>query len=271
MQRTIIYQSALQPNWDYVKKTTLWHYDDLIIKLNFVRAYSVIWQAYNHDMNRAADFAQSLFPNKNIAAGEFPASVLHTFEHLKSIGISSWGNLLSKVTTKAECLEFLTTHKLDFKEFIDLLNYLLRWTFPFQTASRELLAHESPQEMSCYKILKQHKLMNSFDILEQGRTKTGRSALTKLTGLPQEFTNSLVHRADIARLPYVRRKTILPVCGAGYDTLAKIAAADLAQMETDMDAYFQRTQNKPGKNYKAVIVLKGLVTGAQALPVIIEE
>lgn len=261
----------MQPNWDYVKKTTLWHYEDLIKKLNVVMAYPVIWQAYNHDMKQAADFALRLFPDKNIATGEFPASVLHTFEHLQSIGISNWGNLLSKVTTKAECLEFATTHNLNFEEFINVLNYLLRWAFPFQTASRELLTHESPQEMLYYGILKKYKLMNSFDILEQGYTKARRSALAKFTGLPQEFVTSLVHRADIARLPYVGRKTILPVCGAGYDTFAKIAAADLAQMETDLDVYFQRTQNKPGKNYKAVIVLKGLVTGAQALPVIIKE
>jgi hypothetical protein len=105
-------------------------------------AYPVIWQAYNHDMNQAAAFARRLFPDKNIAAGEFPADVLHTFGHLKSIGVINWGSLLSMVTTKAECLEFVTTHNLDFEEFINVLNYLLRWAFPFQTASRELLAHE---------------------------------------------------------------------------------------------------------------------------------
>jgi hypothetical protein len=261
----------MRPNWDYVKKTTLWHYDDLITKLNVVMAYPVIWQAYNHNMNQAAVFARSLFPDKNIAAGEFPAGVLHTLEHLNSIGIGNWGSLLVKVTTKTECLEFISTHHLDFEEFIDVLNYLLRWAFPFQTSSRELLDHESLQEMSYYEVLKKHKLMNSFDILEQGHTKTGRSTLAKLTGLPLKFTTSLVHRADIARLPFVRRKTILPVCGAGYNTLAKIAAADMSQMESDLDDYFQRTQGKPWKNYKAVIVLKGLMAGAKALPAIMEE
>jgi hypothetical protein len=100
---------------------------------------------------------------------------------------------------------------------------------------------------------------------------TGRSSLAKLTRLPLEFVTSLVHRADIARLPFVRRKTLLPVCGAGYDTLAKIAAADVSQMESDLDVYFQRTQGKPWKNYKAVIVLRELVAGAKALPMIMEE
>jgi len=69
----------------------------------------------------------------------------------------------------------------------------------------------------------------------------------------------------------VRRKTIIPVCGAGYDTLKKIAAANLAQMETDLNAYVQRTRSKSWDNFKSVIILRGLVVGARALPVIIEE
>ena len=97
--------------------------------------------------------------------------------------------------------------------------------------------------------------MNSFDILEQGHILAGRHALVKLTCLPFDFVTRLAHRADIARLPFVRRKTILPVCGAGYDTLAKIAVADLAQMESDLEAYFWRTQGKPWENYRSVFAL----------------
>ena len=54
----------MQPNWDYVKKTTLWHYEDLIKKLKAVAAYPVIWHAYNHDMTQADTFARRLFPDK---------------------------------------------------------------------------------------------------------------------------------------------------------------------------------------------------------------
>ena len=74
----------------------------------------------------------------------------------------------------------------------------------------------------------------------------------------------------MVRLPYVRRKTLLPVCGAGYDTLAKIAAADPARMEADMDAYFRGMRGKSWENYQAVIDLKGMVAWARALPVIME-
>lgn len=245
-------------------------YEDLIKKVNAVNHYPVIWQAYNHPMPQAADFARRLFPLSNLEAGEYPASILHTIERLHTAGIPNWESLLNKIPDRASCMGFVTEHGLVFYELIDLLNYLLRWAFPFQTASRELLDHDHFQEMKHYEILKRHQLMNSFDLLEQGHTLAARHQMVERSGLPLEFITAIVHRADIARLPFVRRKTILAVCGAGYGSLEKIAQAALPQMETDMDSNFRRTQGKPWKNFKSVIVLEGLVTSAQALPVIVE-
>ena len=261
----------MQPNWDYVKKTTLWNYKDLIYKLNRVSDYPAIWQAYNHNMSQAADFANRLFLGKNIESGAYPAAVISTFRQLKAAGVVDWGGLLSRITTQSTCISFIEENHFDFEKFIDVLNYLLRWGFPFQTATRELLDHDKPAEMVHHIALKQNKIISSFDLIERGYTSKGRLDLSALTGIPLDFVLTIIHRADIARLPFARRKTILPVCGAGYDTLAKIASADLAQFDTDMEAYFQHVQNKSWDNFKSVIVLKGLVIGAQALPVIIEE
>jgi hypothetical protein len=258
------------PNWDFVKKTTLWQYEDLIKKLNFIKSYPVLWHAYDHDMVQAAVFAHRLFPGINLKAEGYPKHIITTIERLESVGVRNWSDLLSRVSTRAECTAFVSRHDLNFEDFIDVLNYLLRWGFPFQTASRELLEHDDPQEKAFYTVLKQHKLMNSFDFLEQGHTAAGRHTLAENTGLPLGFVTILVHRADIARLPYVGRKTIIPLCGAGYETLARIAAADLNQMESDLEAYFRRTVGKSFDNYKAVIVLNLLVTCAQALPVIMD-
>lgn len=251
----------MQPNWDYVKQITLWQYEDLIKKLEVIQAYPVLWQAYNYDMTQAAVFAQRLCPDRNFNT---------IFERLKSAGINDWGDLLSRISTRAGCVTFVAEHHLNFEELVDLLQYLLRWAFPFETASRELLAHDDPQEMAYYGVLKMHQLKNSYDILQQGHTLAGRQALMERTGLPFDVVMCLVHRADIARLPFVRRKTILPVCGAGYDSLAKIAAADPAQMETDLDLYFRRTRGRPWENYKSVILVQGLVAGALVLPVIVQ-
>jgi hypothetical protein len=253
-------------NWDYVKKSTLWDYEDLLKKLNAVLAYPVIRNAYNHSMPQAVDFARHLFSHSNFAVGEFPAAVITTFDRLRAVGVSNWADLLTRVATSGTCASFIEQNSLVFEEVIDVLNYLLRWAFPFHTATRELLDHEDPQEMEYYAIFKRHKLMCSFDLLERGCTQVERQSLAGQTSLPLHFVTAVSHRADIARLPYVRRKTILPLCGAGYNTLAKIAAADLATLEVDMDAYFQRTRGKPWDDFKSVIVLRGLVTGANALP-----
>ena len=262
----------MKPNWEYVKKVTLWHYEELLKKLEAVLTYPTICQAYNHSMPHAIEYAQHLFLDRNIAAGEFPADMMAAFGRLQSAGVKDWADLLNKVSTREDCEAFLSQKSLGFEEVINVQNYLLRWAFPFYTTTRELLEHDNPQEMEFYATLKQNKLMCSFDLLEQGRSARERRRLAEQTGLPYEFITTLVHRADIARLPYVRRKTILPLCGAGYDTLAKLAAVDLnseqsiTQMEAELEAYFQRTQGKPWDDFKSVILLRGVVNGARALP-----
>src|SRR5574339_679610 len=102
----------MHPDWNYVKKTTLWHYEDLIKKLNLETAYPAIFRAYNHNMTRAANFARCLFPDKDFAAGEFPANIVRSFERLDGAGIKNWGDLLSKIASQDDCLEFVITHRL---------------------------------------------------------------------------------------------------------------------------------------------------------------
>jgi len=202
----------MKHNWDYVKQATLWPYEELIKKLKLVLSYPLIKEAYNHSMPQAADHARKLFPSQDIAAGEFPAPLLHSFTRLQSAGVDDWADLLSKVETREKLEGFLTSSGLAFEEVIDVLKYLLRWSFPFYTATRELLDHDDPQEMAYYAVFKQHKLMSSFDLLQRGHNLEGRQSLAQQTGLSLDFVTAVVHRADIARLPYVRRKTILPVC-----------------------------------------------------------
>ena len=87
----------MQPDWDYVKKTTLWHYEDLLKKLNYVTAYPVIWRAYNHDMAQAAAYARRLFPDNNIAAAEYPALIIDTMgawqTPVSATGVICWHGL----------------------------------------------------------------------------------------------------------------------------------------------------------------------------------
>jgi hypothetical protein len=257
-------------DWNYVKKVTLWPFEELLKKLNGVLTYPVIRKAYNHSMPEASDFAKRLFGTSNIAAGRYPAPLIATFNHLHQVGIKNWSDLLVRIASRESCEVFMESNHLDFQDLIDVLNYLLRWAFPFYTATRELLDHENPREIKCYPVFKQNQLISSFDLLEHGYTRARRQSLAKRTDLPLEFITGIIHRADIARLPYVRRKTILPVSKAGYNSLARLVSADLPTMERDMESCFAR-QGKSWDDYRSVIVLRGLISGAKALPGIVRS
>ncbi len=63
--------------------------------------------------------------------------------------------------------------------------------------------------------------------------------------------------------------TVRHLCGGGYDTLEKIAGADLAEMEVKMDAYYQ-TLGKSLADFKAVIPLEWMIGGAKILPRVVK-
>jgi hypothetical protein len=67
----------------------------------------------------------------------------------------------------------------------------------------------------------------------------------------------------------VRGETVKHLCRGGYNTLEKIANADLRQMEADMTAYYT-TIGKRFSDFKAVIPLDWMIGGAKILPRVIK-
>ena len=178
-------------------------------------------------------------------------------------------DLVRRVDTKERCAAFLQTTDIPFEAFIELLNYLFRWVLPFKTPVREFIDVENETHKAYLVILKRQKLGSNLDILESGRTRTGRAELAGITGIPDAFILSLVHRADISRLAYVRGKTVKHLCGGGYDTLDKIANADIEDMEKAMEAYYQ-TIGKRLADFRSVIPLPWMIGGAKILPRVVE-
>ena len=110
---------------------------------------------------------------------------------------------------------------------------------------------------------------SNLDLLERYHSRSSRQEYARTLGITDAWLLQLVHRADISRLAYVRGRTIRHLCGGGYDTLEKIALADLDQMERDMGAYYASIGRKPS-DFKAVIPLKWMVGGARVLPRVVE-
>ena len=258
-------------DWGYVKKTTLWHYEPLIAKLQAVLDYAFVQDHYLHTMDEAASFAV-LLHRGYIQDGQQADFVLEISDHfgtLARLGVDDYLDLVQKVESKAKCEHFVQATGFGFEALIQTLNYLLRWALPFKCRLKELVDPNNEDEMGASEVLQGHKIKSNLDLLEAGRTRAGRRRLSQEAGISLGILLKLVHRADMTRLAYVRGKTVLHLCGGGYDSMEKLAAADSRQIEADMSAYY-KTLGKTFSDFKAVIPLDWMVGGAGVLPRVVE-
>ena len=257
--------------WEDVKTVTLWGYEQLHHKLAAVLAFPVIRQHYNLPLAECADMARSFFPHADLAAGQFPAEILIAISELEQAGIQDWASFLQATNSRAKLAAFLNRSQMSFAACVSLFNYLLRFGLPFLTHSLQLVDETDPLEMSWHKALKARNLLHTFDLLQMGALPQQRQWLAEQLSLPIEVVTRLVHRADMARIPYVRRRTLLPLCAAGYCGIAALAAVNPAQANTTMQAYFA-SQGKSWADMKKVITLPTFITWAKALPqIVIDE
>jgi hypothetical protein len=258
-------------DWEQVKKLTLWNYEQLVDKLLRTLAYGFVLEHYNHTMDEAGRYAEKV-RDGYLQGRSKPAIVdpmLSNFKILNDLRVRTYLDLVQQVESKVKCESFLEQTGFGFKELIETLNYLFRWVLPFSIPVRELIDLNNESHKAYFEILKEQKLVSNLDILEQGRTPDGRTRLSQATGIPGGFITGLVHKADISRLAFVRGKTVLHLCGGGFDTLDKIANADVGEMEKAMDTYY-KTLGKSLADFKAVIPLAWMVGGTRILPTVLE-
>lgn len=264
--------SHAEIDWGQVKKMTLWHYEDLIKRLLAVLRYDFVQECYNHSMPEAVAYSKKIrfgyLQDGREAA--FAVEMAQYLGDLDALGISSYMDLVRRVSTKAKCQVFLQETDFAFEALIQTLNYLFRWVLPFRCPIRELVDTFAQPHPAYLEALKQHNLKSNLDVLDRCRTPKDREEVAGDTEIAEEFLLELAHRADISRLAYVRGKTIKHLCGGGYDTLGKIAAADLKEMEGGMSAYYKKI-GKSYSDFKAVIPLDWMIGGARILPPVIEE
>ena len=260
-------------DWDLVKKQTLWSYEDLIGKLLSVLAYNFVQEHYDHTMKQAQDYTVSIRRGYLQNRGDMTAYIDSIASHLEDLErrwTGTYSGLVCQVATREHCVAFLQQTGFEFEQLILILNYLLRWVLPFKSPKRKLIDIENDGDAQYLEALKKQKIGSNLDLLEAGCTEAGRMLLVSATGIPAAFIIALVHRADISRLAYVRGKTVKHLCTGGYDTLERVANADLGEMEEKMDAYY-RTLGKSLADFKSVVPLAWMIGGAKILPTIVQE
>jgi hypothetical protein len=266
-------QAKVKIDWNSVKKQTLWSYEDLIGKLLSVLAYNFVQEHYNHTMKQAQGYARRIRRGYLQDRGEMTVYVDSIAAHLQDLEtrrIGTYLELVHSVETREHFVAFLQRTDFDFDQLVQTLNYLLRWVLPFRTPLREFIDVDSDVESGYLEALKKQRIGSNLDLVEVGRTEAGRIQLASATEIPVASVSALVHRVDISRLAYVRGKTVKHLCGGGYDSLERIANADLAEMEEKMDAYY-RTLGKTLADFKAVIPLPWMIGGAKILPRVVED
>ena len=262
----------MEIDWDLVKKKTLWHYEKLIAKILDVLEYPFVQEYYGHGITEAGIYSENIRQGyrQNTKEAEFIDEITQYINNLKVLGIRNYQDLVGRVDTKSNCEIFLQETGFSFEALIQVLNYLFRWVLPFKIPVKELTDTMSHTNTTDLEILKDQMIRSNLDVLEAFRSKKGRKKFATETGIDKNFLLGLTHRADISRLAYVRGKTIMHLCGGGYDTLNKLADADIMKMETDMTAYYG-SLGKTFAHFKTVIPLDWMIGGARVLPKIIEE
>ena len=259
-------------DWGRAKRVTLWTYEELIAKLQGVLGYRWAREHYDHDLHQAVQYARAIRRGYLWNEGERVAYVDEMARHLSrlgQLGVGSYGELMERVGTRAACRVFLGQTKFDFEALLQVLDYLLRWVLPFEVPLREFADVEDEGELKLLAALKGLKITTNLALLEAGRKATGRVKLARTTGAPAGQLLAWVHRADISRLAFVRGKTVKHLCGGGYDTLDKLAKAELEEAEPRMAEYYA-TLGKTLRDFAAVIPLMWMIGGARTVPKVVE-
>lgn len=248
-------------------------YSELIKRLFEVFSYEFVRRHYDHTMSQAYAYAQKLLGEDT--RGRYDdrlARLLLTMQRLEAIGILSYHDYVRRVATMEKLEIFWSgmdlpdlSHQEWLRDLIGLLQYLLHWVLPARLSLKELI-DDLPEHETYVLTLLPARIRYTLDLLHHAGSRQGRAALARATSIPESFLYDLVNRADLARLPNTRGTTVKNYCHAGYDTMLKLATADLETLSADMSRYGESI----GKKLKRSLEWENHLRVARLLPPLVE-
>jgi hypothetical protein len=198
------------------------------------------------------------------------AWLLPTVDRIEQAGAQGLFECVDRVSTRkrAEC--FMGETGIDRAHVEALLDFVKRWIIPYPAQLRQLFDPSDQALLGHFEKLKEHKIANSYALLEQGRTKPGREALAAQTGVPESVILDFVHRADITRLPFTSGRIVNQLWAIGYTSLEQLRNANPAQFFERVNEYY--SSHGKGMPFDSTAEgVKGFIEAAVRLPTVVQE
>lgn len=230
-------------------------------------SYAFIREAYGHTMSQASAFATAMLgcdPKHRYDA--WLLDLTAAYRSLDDYGVTGYLDLVERISTRPGIEVLLAETAIPASRFAGLIHLLRYWVIPQQHPARELIDPDDMAGKEYIQQLKAEGITGSLDVLEHGRTVEGRRLLVARVGIPQDFVNGLVQRADMRRLPYHSCKTISHLIHAGAGSIAVLAASDPQTLLAQVLAYGQSI----GKDLRYGVEPIGSALIARVLPPLVE-
>ena len=221
-------------------------YEDLCARWQVSLGHGVVRAAYNFTLPELSAHTQRCLGGDTRGRyASYEARLGRIFAALEQAGVRDVLDLMEQTRTRANFERLAQRSGLAGQELAAALKYLTYWFIPMSKPLSSLVRAD-PVALGAVKTLRDLGVRSNLDLLERGCTADGRQALAEAGALPETMILELVHRADFSRLPWASKATISNIIGAGYASLAQLAAADPQQLFQD----FFRYGESIGKNLK---------------------
>jgi hypothetical protein len=254
-------------DWDELDRRLRPNFMEHVTLVRQSLSYAFIREAYGHTMPQASAFAIAMLgcdPKHRYDA--WLLDLTAAYRSLDDYGVTGYLDLVERITTRQGVEVLLAETAIPTSQFAGLIHLRRYWVIPQQHPARELIDPEDPVGKEYIRLLKAEGITGSLDVLEHCRIVEVRRLLAARVGIPQDFVDGLVQRADMRRLPYHSRKTISHLIHAGAGSIAVLAASDPQTLLAQVLAYGQSI----GKDLHYGVEPMGSALIARVLPPLVE-
>jgi hypothetical protein len=257
-------------DWDEVNKafSPIKGYADMRQRLRVSFGYEFVRQAYNFSIPEVAGYTRRLLGGD--ARGRYTdylTLLVRLIAELQRAGVSDVLDLAGRVETLAQFENFILQSGIPALDLAAVLKYLIYWVIPMEKYLSGLVRDDDQTTLQAIQTLREIGIRTNLELLQKGISPTGRRALIDSSGLAEAVVAGLINRADFSRLPWASKATISNIIGAGYGSLAQLAAADPQQLYADFFRYGEAI----GKNLKLGNEIENSYRIAKIVPSIVQN